>query len=257
MVNARIHKLFTFSIFSMIFSVSFILDLSPLVDKTTPQTGAGAVPAAALMKRSPVRHWKSSSLSQGGDAMQSAPKLRTGLAASGASQTADILPENFQGFVDSVENGNAREVRGVYVSGVFALPVIQQPDNDPIFVSSEWDEVTEFRNARRNGVTGLLAHNFLSGKDFYDIEVGQDLWIVLGNGELRRYRVSTIDQYQKITPESVQSELVDLGSGKRLTTAQVFNRHYSGGDKVTLQTCLEKDGLLNWGLSFWTAVPVN
>ena len=41
----------------------------------------------------------------------------------------------------------------------------------------------------------------------------------------------------------------------RLTTAEVFTKMYTGGDRVTFQTCIVVDGNTSWGLLFVIALP--
>lgn len=166
------------------------------------------------------------------------------------------LPGDLERFIKRVKNGEARQVRGVYVSGTIALPVIQQPEEEPAFVSEKWGEITQFRSAAFNNITGLLAHNYLSGGEFYELEAGQLVNIVYGNGSLRRYRVTEISRFQKLKPSSLRSDFIDLQTGQKLSTAEVFNRFYNGDHKVTFQTCLENEGLSNWGLIFVVAQPV-
>jgi hypothetical protein len=142
------------------------------------------------------------------------------------------------------------------VAGIFALPVVQQPEGEWSFVSQEHGIVTEFQSAARNGVTGLLAHNYLAGALFYKLKVGNEVRVVYGDREIKRYRVAGIYRYQKFTPSSPQSELVNLDTNERVTTEDVFNRFYRGEHKVIFQTCLESQGLSNWGLAFTVAVPI-
>lgn len=155
-----------------------------------------------------------------------------------------------------IEKGKADELYGVYAPGVFALPVVQQPLEDPIFVSRKMSVVTEFQLATKNGVTGLLAHNYLSGQEFYNLEVGQEVWMIFGDKSIKRYRVSDIQRFQKIKPNSLQSDYLDLQTNRRLTTSQVFGRFYRGEHRVVFQTCLEGEGKLNWGLIFISAFPL-
>ncbi len=39
-------------------------------------------------------------------------------------------------FSQTVQNGNAKVLRGVYVDDVLALPIVQQPSDSPAFVST-------------------------------------------------------------------------------------------------------------------------
>ena len=96
------------------------------------------------------------------------------------------LPD-FEQFVISVSDGNAGVVRGVYVPGLFAVKVLQQPDNNPGYVSPADGTITEFGLAKSYGNIGLLAHNYLTGASFSNLLPGQEIRIVYGNGEVELF----------------------------------------------------------------------
>ncbi|HMQ50587.1 MAG TPA: hypothetical protein PKE64_13270 [Anaerolineae bacterium] len=160
------------------------------------------------------------------------------------------------GFVKHVSDGQNDVVRGVYAPGVFALPVIQQPKNRATYVSNKRARVTQFSKAAENGVVGLLAHNYLSGGLFYGLKPGQEVIVVLGDGRLHTYRVTSIRQYQKLSPSDPHSPYLDLRSGQTFSATQIFEEYYQGKPQLVFQTCLESRGILNWGLTFITAEPV-
>ncbi len=156
-------------------------------------------------------------------------------------------------FVAGVENGQTNTVRGVYIPGFFALPVVQQPSGDTGFVSAKPETVTQFQLAARYNVFGFLAHNYLSGKEFFRLIEGLQVVVVKGDGSIDRYRITAIDEYQKVTPGSNWSQYIDLETGERLTTYQVFGQYYQGDHHLTFQTCLARDGIETWGLRFVVA----
>ena len=166
-------------------------------------------------------------------------------------------PAIFRQFSELVMNGNAEQVRGVFVDGLMALPVVQQPAGEGTYVAGQMDILTQFQSAAEHNVIGLLAHNYLSGGLFYQLKKGEEVRVLFGDGSYQRYRVSGSYAFQKLEPGSLQSRLVDLSTEEVLTTNQVFNRFYSGDHHVTFQTCLEEDGLSNWGLTFVVAEPLN
>jgi hypothetical protein len=174
-----------------------------------------------------------------------------------AVSRGNIYSPAFKRFIDKVVDGQKGVVKGVYVPGILALPVIQQPKGEWAFVSEDLGYVTEFQSAARNGVTGLLAHNYLSGELFSKLVVGKEVRIVYGDETVKRYKIEGIYRFQKLTPSSPQSELIDLETNERVTTEYVFNRFYRGKHKVTFQTCLESAGLSNWGLTFTVALPID
>jgi hypothetical protein len=163
---------------------------------------------------------------------------------------------NLYTFVNQIRNGQEDVIRGVHVSGLFSLPIIQQPKNNPLFVSNKHDRVTQFKSAAQNGVTGLLAHNYLAGDLFYQLVSCREILILYGDGASQRYRVVSIHRYQKLRPASLHSNFVDLDSGEEFSTAEVFRRFYRGDHRLIFQTCLERNGQLDWGLLYVVAVPL-
>jgi hypothetical protein len=173
-----------------------------------------------------------------------------------AMGTADVeaLPD-FSEFSNSVQNGRADHVRGVYVPNLLALPVVQQPYGSPGFVSREYDEATQFRMASSYGNIGLLAHNYLSGKSFFELKVGNEVRVVHGDGKVEVFIVSEVLQYQALQPNSPYSSFRNLAKDEVLSAESMFKRVYFGDRHVTFQTCIEKDGDLSWGRLFVIAIP--
>jgi hypothetical protein len=168
----------------------------------------------------------------------------------------EMSPE-LRDFMTQVSDGSGTDLRGVHIQDVLSLKVVQQPEGNATFVSTELGNVTQFQSAARNGVTGLLAHNYLSGELFYNIAIGQEVDLIYENGRIKRYQVSDIESFQKLTPSSLRSDLIDLSTGRKFTTSQVFKRFYTGKDHITFQTCLEGEGISNWGLTFFVATPLH
>ena len=182
------------------------------------------------------------------------PILR--LPGSASKDSFPRLP-GLQHFIGEVFTGEKGIIRGVYVPGVFAYPIIQQPSNNDIYVSNKTDLITQFHQADHNGITGLLAHNYLTGKFFFDLEIGQEIWIVYGDRELRHYQVTSLHQFQKIDTSSLYSPMLDLNTQEELSTSEVYSQFYRGAHHVVFQTCLAGEGRLDWGLFFVTAMPID
>ncbi len=159
-------------------------------------------------------------------------------------------------FVQKVQNGEPETLRGVYLKGLFALPVMQQGDKGAAFVSSVDGALTEFGMAAQFGNVGLLAHNYLSGRLFFDIQPEQLVVLVFGDGRLEYYRISEIKEYQALSPNSPYSSFRDLDSNQSLDAAGLFSRVYRGERHVTFQTCIAQDGVSSWGRIFIIALPV-
>src|SRR5574340_19368 len=162
-------------------------------------------------------------------------------------------------FVASVAtSGNPNQAAGIFANGVFAAPIVQQPSSAPGFVSTKEDVATQFGMAAQYGTIALLAHNYLLGLQFFDIEVGKVLTLVYGDGHLQAYRVEQVLQYQALAPNSPYSDFVDLNdpSGSRISVNTLFYQIYAQEGKLVLQTCIEANGEPSWGRLFIVAQPV-
>ena len=168
--------------------------------------------------------------------------------------TGNALPD-YESFVTSVQNGQAGVLRGVYVDGVLALPVVQQPVGHPGFVSQNADEITQFNMAAEVGNVGLLAHNFLSGASFTYLAPGQEVLLIYGDGTVEHFVIDQIYQYQALQPYSPNSEFRDLETNVTITAQELFRKVYRGERHVTFQTCIAANGNSSWGRLFITAQP--
>lgn len=173
---------------------------------------------------------------------------------------AEIRPQTGQtAFFDLLSNFYGTllaKATWVSVKDGFSLPIVQQPEGNPVFVSNKPDVITQFNTPVRDGVTGLLAHDFRSGKEFYGLKIGQLVTIYYAEDVVRDYQVVSISRFQKLDSSSVYSNLVDLQTHEELTSSQVYDRFYRGPHHVTFQTCLEAEGRLDWGLYFVIAEPI-
>lgn len=158
-------------------------------------------------------------------------------------------------FSQQVVNGVATQVTGIHVDGRFAFPVVQQPKNQPAFVSSTADTITEFRSARSFGSLGFLAHNTLAGENFSDVAVGDLVAVVYGDGHYVLYEVKQVRRLQAVEPTNPYSSFTDLASKKTLTAEDLFYQTYGVKDTLILQTCIAAAGNDSWGRLFIIAEP--
>jgi len=179
--------------------------------------------------------------------------LTIGLLPARAETSA--LP-SLNSFVSSVENGRGTVIRGIYAREAFALPVVQQPKDNPAYVSSASGYVTEFSLARRYGTIGMLAHNHLAGASFFSLEQGDKISLIYGNGKIETFIVTQIIRYQALSPNSPYTPFLDLETGQTKTVEQVFYEMYSGKGHLTLQTCIAQDNKPSWGRLFIIAEPM-
>jgi len=173
-----------------------------------------------------------------------------------AEETAEAPAYPLEAFVLEVSDGEAGVVRGVFAPDTLALRVSQQPESKPMYVSAAPGTATQFRYASYTNVIGLLAHNTVSGALFFNLGLGQEVWIVYGDGSRQIYLVSSIIRYQALQPYNSRSQFLDLDSGKTISSAQVYDRVYRGEHHLTFQTCIEQDGVATWGRLFVIATPL-
>lgn len=162
---------------------------------------------------------------------------------------------NLSTFIDTVKDGDPNTLRGIYVEGVLAFAVQQQPMGNPGFVSDAANVVTQFSIASEVGNIGLLAHNHLAGVEFPLIQLGDTIILVYGDGSTQGFIVDDIQQFQALSPLSPYSNFRDLETEATLTAEQLFNQVYRGDFHLTLQTCIENEGSLSWGRLFILAHP--
>lgn len=158
-------------------------------------------------------------------------------------------------FVEHVKNGQADELRGVYIPDLLADRVVQQPAGMYGFVSSWQNVLTQFGLASKFGSTGLLAHNNLAGKRFAALQNGQKFHLIYGDGQISTFVIAEILQFQALEPTSTSSSFVDLQSGDILTSSELFTKIYDRPGQVILQTCIDADHNASWGRLFIIAKP--
>jgi hypothetical protein len=160
-------------------------------------------------------------------------------------------------FVQDVMNGEPEDLRGLYIPDVLADEIVRQPEGMPAYVSSKPGEITQFSMAEEYGTFGLLAHNYLAGEAFSDLESRQVLYLVYGDGEIEKYSVRQVLRYQALTSHSITSDFIDLETGERLSASKLFLKVFNRPGEVVLQTCIYADGDASWGRLFIIAVPVD
>ncbi len=170
------------------------------------------------------------------------------------TETRTVLP-NYFSFIKSVKNGQTGVLRGIYVSDVLALPIIQQPVRHPEFVSENYGEITQFNMATQMGNVGLLAHNHLSGEAFFNLLPGQEVRLIYGDGRVESFIISQILRYQALDPYNENSTFRNLETNTLITAEELFYKMYRGNRHITFQTCIEANGDASWGRLFIIAEP--
>ncbi len=160
-------------------------------------------------------------------------------------------------FIAQVNTGNSDTIAGVFVHNVLALPIRQQPSNNPGYVSTEDGVVTQFGMASQYGSIGILGHNYLAGSLFFDLELGQEVYIVKGDGSVEGYRITELRHFQALQPNSPYSDFLDLDNDNaKLSATDLFYQIYDADDRVVFQTCINANGSSAWGRLFVIAEPI-
>jgi hypothetical protein len=170
-------------------------------------------------------------------------------------EATDVDFPTFFDFSRQVRDSNPAALEdqaiGIYVPGVLALPILQQPADQPYFVSTKPSVVTQFRMALQTNTIGLLAHNNLAGALFSSLAVKQNVFVVFGSGAAKTFTISAVKRFQALQPESPFSNFVDLDHpGAQLASAAVFNDIFSRPNRLIFQTCIANQGNASWGRLF-------
>jgi hypothetical protein len=158
-------------------------------------------------------------------------------------------------FVSQVSNGQAGELRGIYIPEILAARIVQQPAKNYEFVSPRQNTLTEFGLASQSGSTGLLAHNYLAGEGFFLLKKNQRFYLIYGDGLVSTFVVTEILRYKALEPANTSSKFVGLRDNDTLLASELFSKVYDRDGEVILQTCIEVDENLIWGRLFVIAEP--
>jgi hypothetical protein len=161
----------------------------------------------------------------------------------------------FANFVAQVRNGDRGQVTGIYADRIFALPVVQQPDENDSYIAAIPQTVTQFHLASIYGALGFLAHNTLAGSLFYKLAEGSLVTVVYGDGHFDQYAVARIRHFKAVSPQNLYSDFFDLEQGISLSVSDLFSEIYGVSGQVILQTCIANDGADSWGRLFVIATP--
>ncbi len=157
---------------------------------------------------------------------------------------------SLEDFVNALKDGNENIIKGIYVPDILSLRVLQQPSGKPEYVSPVEGTVTQFALTGKYESIGILAHNFASGRLFFNLKIDDIVSVVYGDGKISRYKITQLKRYQALSPKSVNSTFIDLNTNIKLTASQLFISIYSRKNSLILQTCIWKDKEDSWGRLF-------
>ena len=166
-------------------------------------------------------------------------------------------PSTVAPVIDSDESEQSSVLHELNIDNLISLQVVQQPLGNINFVTSLPNYVTEYQTASNYGTTGLLAHNYLAGRYFFQILPGQEIELVYSDNRTDRFVVTQIQRYQALSPNSLSSDFINLDTGKYITASKLFRKIYiSQTDRLVLQTCIYADQTPAWGRLFVIAEPI-
>jgi hypothetical protein len=170
--------------------------------------------------------------------------------------TFEKFTSQLRSFISQVNTGQEDLITGIFVSDVLAVNVVQQPTSNPGYISTADSTVTEFSMARDYGTIGMLAHNYLAGDLFFQLEESQTVYLVFGDSSVQKYTIVDILSYQALQPNSPYSNFLNLeNSNEYLSAADLFYKVYQQDDALVLQTCIANQGVESWGRLFVIAIP--
>ena len=167
---------------------------------------------------------------------------------------ADPLPD-LETFGAIVQNGHPDQIVGLYLPGLAALSVLPQPAGEPYQVTNQPLAASLFSDSLAAGSIGLLAHSHLAGRYFQKLNSQQSVVLIYGDGQTEEYRVDHIESYQALEPNNPFGQFTSLHDGSLWDSQSLFTHIYASGPQLILQTCIQQDGLSNWGRLFIIATP--
>lgn len=160
-------------------------------------------------------------------------------------------------FISQVMNGNSEQVTGIWLPNLTGLMVEEQPAGKSGFVSDQPDKVTHFQLAADFGSIGLLAHSYLAGAFFNDLELDQTIIIIYGDGSTDKYKITEIRQYQALDPDNALTNFAAIDNGgKKISQEDLFYEIYNHPGRLILQTCILFNNDNQWGRKFIIATKV-
>jgi len=146
-------------------------------------------------------------------------------------------------------------VPSIYLEGIKYFRITHQPVGSFNHVTSLEDVVTSFQTAEEQGNLGLIAHNYLAGRYFSELELGDHLYLKDAQGKTRTYHLQQVLKFRAISPGNPSSYFVDLQANEVYPAADLARRIYFGSHRVVLQTCISQGDELEWGRLFLLFYP--
>jgi hypothetical protein len=134
------------------------------------------------------------------------------------------------------------------------IPTVPQPSGDYAWVSKDSNALTEFSMSKDwYGIPTYGAHNYEIGKYISKLNIGDTIAFQEGTpqrGGGYAKKVTGVRRFQAERPRDYLSPLIDLDTGKKYTSTELSKEIYKNKKGTVFQTCIEKDGNINWGRLF-------
>jgi hypothetical protein len=121
------------------------------------------------------------------------------------------------------------------IKGMSAPVTIQSCD---LCVPMQPETVGLFRRAWGDGNTGIVAHDYLAGANFYRLRQGSRVAVRYSNGVWQRYTVYRVSVWLATDPGKDWTDYTD--GQRRLSQFDLYREMYLPG-QLTLQTCYHGD----------------
>lgn len=159
-----------------------------------------------------------------------------------AGPGAALLPNLVDPDVLGRLNGPRAILESLERPGIWSLELRGQA-GDLEHVTGQPGQATIFEEAQGWGTLGILAHDYLAGGLFYDLDPGAVLWIRSRTGaqlNTHLYQIERVYIFERLGPDIYQDQ-----TGQRYRELDIYNLAYRSGSPVTLQTC--------YGYGYWIA----
>jgi len=149
-------------------------------------------------------------------------------------------------FSTSVETVKANEPHPEkLVFGDHSFVVYDLPENS-LNIGRKQNQVTLHYKTFDDEPLLFMAHNFLSGKWFYELGNDSQVDVVYDDGSIRSFVIVKVIRYQV-----KGSNWIDLDTGESFNESVVAGEIRFGKHDIALMTCIQKGRNLSWGRAFW------
>ena len=150
-------------------------------------------------------------------------------------------PPSLEEFRRSVMNGRPDQLSGIWVEDVLAFRVQQGLTSQAPAVK---DTLSIYNWAWKNGVVGLLIHNYRGGTQLYQLNPGVQIAANYGNGGVDWYlsRGDTWFESRRSSSAGPFRIWSCEDCAFDVSSRDLRKRHYAGNHRLAFQTCVTAEG---------------